>query len=120
MQIVLLALLNDGAILSIAYDNVRYRINRSLEHARGARDGTILGSLAPWRPSHVLPRRPRLSPRSPELRTMMYLTLSVAGHLTIFQARTRGPSGPSDRPCPPTGGVGTQVVATLIAGSASS
>jgi len=25
MQIVLLALLNDGAILSIAYDNVRYR-----------------------------------------------------------------------------------------------
>ena len=47
---------------------------------------------------------------------MMYLMLSVAGHLTIFQTRTRGPWW-STRPawillaavC------GTQVVATLIA-----
>lgn len=52
----------------------------------------------------------------PELQTMMYLMLSVAGHLTIFQTRTRGPWW-STRPawillaavC------GTQAVATLIA-----
>jgi len=27
----------------------------------------------------------------PELQTLMYLMLSVAGHLTIFLTRTRGP-----------------------------
>ena len=51
-----------------------------------------------------------------QLQTMMYLMLSVAGHLTIFQTRTRGPWW-SIRPawilliavC------GTQIVATLIA-----
>ena len=38
VMIVMLALLNDGAILSIAYDNVHYNeAARSLEHARGAR-----------------------------------------------------------------------------------
>ena len=38
VMIVMLALLNDGAILSIAYDNVRYHESaRSLEHAPGAR-----------------------------------------------------------------------------------
>jgi H+-transporting ATPase len=52
----------------------------------------------------------------PELQTMMYLKLSVAGHLTIFQTRTRGPWW-STRPA----GIllaavcGTQAVATLIA-----
>jgi H+-transporting ATPase len=52
----------------------------------------------------------------PQLQTMMYLMLSVAGHLTIFQTRTRGPWW-STRPawillaavC------GTQAVATLVA-----
>jgi len=49
---------------------------------------------------------------------MMYLTLSVAGHLTIFQARTRGPFW--SIPTRPVSSywrcLGTQVVATLIAG----
>jgi H+-transporting ATPase len=39
VMIVMLALLNDGAILSIAYDNVKYKAPaRGLEHAHGARD----------------------------------------------------------------------------------
>jgi len=42
IQIVMLALLNDGAILSIAYDNVHYKISRGLEHAPRARDATVL------------------------------------------------------------------------------
>jgi H+-transporting ATPase len=52
----------------------------------------------------------------PQLQTMMYLLLSVAGHLTIFQTRTRGPWW-STRPA----GIllaavcGTQIVATLVA-----
>ena len=50
------------------------------------------------------------------LQTLMYLTLSVAGHLTIFLARTRGPFW-SIRPARilVLAVIGTQVVATLIA-----
>jgi H+-transporting ATPase len=50
------------------------------------------------------------------LQTMMYLMLSVAGHLTIFQARTRGPFW-SIRPARILwiAVLGTQAVATLIA-----
>ena len=47
---------------------------------------------------------------------MMYLTLSVAGHLTIFQARTRGPFW-SIRPARILllAVIGTQALATCIA-----
>jgi len=50
------------------------------------------------------------------IQTLMYLKLSVAGHLTIFITRTRGPFW-SIRPAPIllAAVVGTQVVATLIA-----
>ena len=51
----------------------------------------------------------------PQIQTMMYLLLSVAGHLTIFQTRTRGPWW-SIRPAPILllAIVGTQAVATVI------
>ena len=65
VMIVMLALLNDGAILSIAYDNVHYKDQaRSLEHAHGA--GHLHGAgrrrrrLRVW---PVLSRRARLSSR---------------------------------------------------------
>lgn len=50
------------------------------------------------------------------IQTLMYLMLSVAGHLTIFLTRTRGPFW-SIRPAPILLGavLGTQIVATLIA-----
>jgi H+-transporting ATPase len=46
----------------------------------------------------------------------MYLKLSVAGHLTIFLARTRGPFW-SFRPAPilVAAVIGTQLIATFIA-----
>ncbi len=52
----------------------------------------------------------------PELQTLMYLLLSVAGHLTIFLTRTRGPFW-SIRPAPILwiAVLGTQTIATLIA-----
>ena len=52
----------------------------------------------------------------PQLQTMMYLMLSVAGHLTIFQTRTRGPWW-STRPAWILLGAvcGTQTLATLVA-----
>jgi len=50
------------------------------------------------------------------IQTLMYLKLSVAGHLTIFLTRTRGPFW-SSRPAPVLvlAVIGTQVLATLIA-----
>ena len=47
----------------------------------------------------------------------MYLKLSVAGHLTIFVTRTRGPFWSKPRPAKVLLGavLGTQTVATLIA-----
>jgi H+-transporting ATPase len=52
----------------------------------------------------------------PHLQTLMYLMLSVAGHLTIFQTRTRGAFW-SIRPARILWAavLGTQIVATLIA-----
>ena len=50
------------------------------------------------------------------IQTLMYLKLSVAGHLTIFLTRTRGPFW-SIRPARIlwVAVLGTQIVATLIA-----
>ena len=65
---------------------------RGLEHAPGAGDRHRAGRRRPDRRVRpVLPRRPRLHLGHPHLQTLMYLMLSVAGHLTIFLTRTRGP-----------------------------
>jgi H+-transporting ATPase len=50
------------------------------------------------------------------IQSLMYLKLSVAGHLTIFVTRTRGPFW-STRPAPVllAAVIGTQILATLIA-----
>ncbi len=93
IMIVVLALLNDGSILSIAYDNVldspepeAWNMKRVIGIA------SILGFIGPiaafglffigvhnFHLNHA------------HLQTMMYLMLSVAGSLTIFLTRTRGP-----------------------------
>jgi H+-transporting ATPase len=118
IMIVMLALLNDGAILSIAYDNVRYRNAPEAWNMRLVLGiATVLGLVGPMAAFGLFYIGDRyLKLGHPQLQTMMYLMLSVAGHLTIFQTRTRGPWW-STRPawillaavC------GTQAVATLIA-----
>ncbi len=118
LMIVMLALLNDGAILSIAYDNVHYRNAPEAWNMRVVLGiATVLGLVGPvaafglfYVGDHIL------GVGHPELQTMMYLMLSVAGHLTIFQTRTRGPWW-STRPAwiLLTAVCGTQAVATLIA-----
>jgi H+-transporting ATPase len=118
VMIVMLALLNDGAILSIAYDNVRYRNAPEAWNMRLVLGvATILGLVGPIAAFGLFYLGDRTFKLGhPQLQTMMYLMLSVAGHLTIFQTRTRGPWW-STRPawillaavC------GTQTVATLIA-----
>ena len=65
IMIVLLALLNDGAILSIAYDNVRYKDQPEAWNMRLVLGiATVLGARRPDRRARpVLPRRQGLRPR---------------------------------------------------------
>jgi H+-transporting ATPase len=118
IQIVMLALLNDAAILSIAYDNVRYRNQPEAWNMHVVLGmATILGVVGPVAAFGMFYLGDRVFHLGhPELQTMMYLTLSVAGHLTIFQARTRGPFW-SIRPARILllAVLGTQVLATCIA-----
>ena len=64
VMIVMLALLNDGAILSIAYDNVHYRDEPEAWNMRLVLGiATVLGVVGPMAAfGAVLPGRPRLSP----------------------------------------------------------
>jgi H+-transporting ATPase len=93
IMIVMLALLNDGAILSIAYDNVRYRNQPEAWNMRVVLGvATVLGLVGPAAAFGLFYMGDRvLHLGHPQIQTMMYLMLSVAGHLTIFQTRTRGP-----------------------------
>jgi H+-transporting ATPase len=117
IMIVMLALLNDGAILSIAYDNVRYRNQPEVWDMRTVLTiATVLGLVGPIAAFGLFYIGDKvLHIDRPQLQTMMYLLLSVAGHLTIFQTRTRGPWW-SIRPAPILLGavVGTQILATAI------
>src|SRR5271157_4775857 len=118
VMIVMLALLNDGAILSIAYDNVHYKDKPEAWNMRLVlRIATVLGLVGPIAAFGLFFLGDRVFhlDRS-QLQTMMYLMLSVAGHLTIFQTRTRGPFW-SIRPARILwmAVLGTQALATLIA-----
>jgi H+-transporting ATPase len=118
IQIVMLALLNDGAILSIAYDNVRYRQQPEAWNMRLVLGiATVLGIVGPIAAFGLFTLGDKVFHLDhAHLQTLMYLTLSVAGHLTIFLARTRGPFW-SIRPARILllAVLGTQALATLIA-----
>jgi H+-transporting ATPase len=118
VMIVMIAVLNDGAILSIAYDNVLYKDQPEAWNMRLVLGiSTVLGVIgvaAAFGLFFVGDRFLHLS--HPQLQTLMYLKLSVAGHLTIFLTRTRGPFW-SIRPAKILwiAVLGTQAIATLIA-----
>ena len=118
VMIVMLALLNDGAILSIAYDNVRYRDQPEAWNMRVVLGvATVLGLVGPLAAFGLFYLGDRVFHLDrPHLQTMMYLMLSIAGHLTIFQTRTRGPFW-SIRPAwiLLAAVFGTQLIATLVA-----
>ena len=118
VMIVMLALLNDGAILSIAYDNVHYRNQPEAWNMRLVLGvSTVLGVMGVIAAFGLFYLGERvLHIDRAHIQTMMYLKLSVAGHLTIFLTRTRGPFW-SIRPAPILWGavLGTQVLATVIA-----
>ncbi len=118
VMIVMLALLNDGAILSIAYDNVHYKDKPESWNMRLVLGiASVLGIVGPIAAFGLFYLGERVYHLDhPHLQTMMYLMLSVAGHLTIFITRTRGPFW-SIRPARILllAVLGTQAVATLIA-----
>jgi H+-transporting ATPase len=118
VMIVMIALLNDGAILSIAYDNVDYsnkpegwnmRVVLGISTVLG-----VIGTVAIFGLFWLSLRVFHLD--HAHTQTMMYLKMSVAGHLTIFLTRTRGPFW-SIRPARLLliAVFGTQAIATLIA-----
>ena len=91
VMIVLLALLNDGAILSIAYDNAtashkpeKWNMHMVFTVA------TVLGLVGVVESFGLFYLGDKVYGLSNEyLQTLIYLKLSVAGHLTVFAARTK-------------------------------
>jgi len=118
VMIVMIALLNDGAILSIAYDNVLYRNKPEEWNMRLVLSiSTVLGVMGVVAAFGLFYLGERAFHLSRDMvQTLMYLKLSVAGHLTIFLTRTRGPFW-SIAPAKILwmAVLGTQCVATLIA-----
>lgn len=118
VMIVMLALLNDAAILSIAYDNIHYKETPEFWNMRVVLGiATVLGVIGPVAAFGLFYLGDRVFKLDrPHLQTLMYLMLSVAGHLTIFLTRTRGPFW-SIRPAKILwlAVLGTQFIATLIA-----
>jgi H+-transporting ATPase len=117
IMIVLLALLNDGAILSIAYDRAvagpepeawNMKIVLGVSSCLG-----LMGVVETFGLFYLAERWLHMS--RPMIQTLIYLKLSVAGHLTLFVSRVRGRFW-SIRPANILlfAVIGTQLLATLI------
>ena len=92
-MIVLLAVLNDGPILAIACDRVKYSMQpEKWEMPRVLWISTVLGILGVIASFGLFYLGVKVFHISrPVLQSFMFLKLTVAGHLTIFITRTRGP-----------------------------
>jgi H+-transporting ATPase len=120
VMIILLALLNDLPILTIAYDNtwletkpVRWDMRRVLTVA------TVLGLIGVAETFGLLVIGKLLLKLPPDpLQSFIYLKLAVAGHLTLFVARTKRPFLIKPHPAPKLlfAIVATQTLAALIVG----
>ncbi|MDO8151172.1 plasma-membrane proton-efflux P-type ATPase [Isoptericola sp. b408] len=119
VMIVLLAVLNDAAILTIAYDHVRgsdrparWRMGSVLTVATALGLAGVVASFLLFLLADLA-----LDLDRELIQTLIYLKLSVAGHLTIFVTRTRGPfwSRPAPAPVLVAAVLGTQAIATVIA-----
>ncbi|ABB33702.1 plasma-membrane proton-efflux P-type ATPase [Geobacter metallireducens RCH3] len=118
VMIVLLALLNDGAILAIAVDRQEAAPEpQSWNMPVVLGVSTVLGIVGVVATFGLYYLAERLSGLGRDvIQSLIYLKLSVSGHLTIFAARARGPFW-SNRPATAllAATVGTQLVATAIA-----
>ncbi len=117
IMIVLLALFNDAPIMAIAYDNVKYsdipekwNIREVLSMATFL---GIIGVISSFVIYYIGMHTLNLD--QGVLQSFIFLKLAVAGHLTIFVARTRGPFWSIK----PSGilfwsTIGTKLLATLV------
>ena len=120
IMIILLAVLNDLPIMTIAYDNtwldpkpVRWDMHRVLTIA------TTLGLVGVVETFGLLAiAKLWLKLDEAQIQSFIYLKLAVAGHLTLLVARTRRPFWSKPYPAPILLGaiLATQVVAVLIVG----
>ena len=117
VMIVLLALLNDLPIMTIAYDNARHSKMPERWNAKMLLGiATYLGIIGVGSSFGIFYIGYQVLHLSlPILQSFIYLKLSVAGHLTLLVARTRGPFW-SVKPAPilMLAIIATQTVATLI------
>jgi H+-transporting ATPase len=118
IMIILLAFFNDIPIMAIAYDNtlidpkpVRWKMGRVLTIA------TVLGGIGVVETFGLLMiAKNWLRLDITQIQTFIFLKLAVAGHLTLFVARTKSPF--FSRPFPASilfwSAVVTKVLATLF------
>jgi len=90
VMIILLALLNDGPIMMIAYDHtkvdpkpVRWRMNEVLTLAGALGVAGVFSSFGMFWIGEKLLKLDR-----PTIQTLMFLKLTVAGHMTIYLTRS--------------------------------
>jgi H+-transporting ATPase len=117
IMIVLIALLNDGAILAIAFDRARGSDNPVAWDMRTVLGVSsvlgLLGVVASFGLFYLGERVFHLDRGT--IQSLIFLKLSVAGHLTIFLTRTRGPfwsTSPSMALL--LAAIGTKLLATFI------
>jgi H+-transporting ATPase len=117
LMIVLLAILNDLPIITIAYDRVRYNERPEAWNMKTLLGAASIMGLVGVVSSFLLLVFARLVLHlsTDVLQSFIYLKLAVAGHTVLFAARTRGPFW-SVRPAWILLGavIGTQAIATLI------
>ncbi len=118
--VILLALLNDLPIMTIAYDNtwldpqpVRWEMRRVLTIS------TVLGLIGVAETFLLLwIARDYLSLTTAQMQSFIYLKLAVAGHLTLLVVRSKKPFWKKPHPASPLllAVLGTQATAALIVG----
>ncbi len=117
LMIVLLAILNDLPIMTIAYDNVKYsNIPEKWDMRVLLSIATFLGIIGVFSSFGILYIGTEVLKLDPlVLQSFIYLKLSVAGHLTVFVARTKGHFW-SVKPAKPllVAVILTQLTATII------
>ncbi|MFU2207377.1 plasma-membrane proton-efflux P-type ATPase [Solidesulfovibrio sp. C21] len=120
VMIILLALLNDVPIMTIAYDNtyldpnpVRWDMRRVLTLS------TVLGTIGVIETFGLLIlAKTYLKLDLAQIQSFVFLKLAVAGHLTLFVARTRKPFWAAPYPAPAMiwSAVATKALATACVG----
>ena len=116
--IILIALFNDVPIMTIAYDNtpldpqpVRWNMRRVLSIS------SVLGTIGVIETFGLLVIAKKwLKLDQAQLQTLIFLKLAIAGHLTLFVARTKGPFYKPPYPAPAMlwSAIGTKLLATLL------